>query len=127
MGRVVDALLSGGFPSRGVVMEPWTRIGPVLTIRNRCPPLKNIDSPLLRCGTTMNDLKDPIYAQRLLIALDLAESGIQMRRAQLERRYPDESKEEIKERLKAWLLTRPGAEGGDAQGRIVDPSRLGLS
>lgn len=74
----------------------------------------------------MKDLNDPIYAKRLLIALDLAESGIQMRRAQLERRYPDESKEEIQERLKAWLLTRPGAEGGDGQGRIVDPARFDL-
>ncbi|MBA2663878.1 MAG: hypothetical protein H0U74_16435 [Bradymonadaceae bacterium] len=73
------------------------------------------------------DFKDPIYAQRLLIALDLAESGIQLRLSQLKRRYPDVSKEEIQERLKAWLLTRPGAEGGDTQGRIVDLSRFELS
>lgn len=74
----------------------------------------------------MKDLNDPIYAQRLLIALDLAESGIQLRLAQLKRRYPDASKEEIEADLKAWLLTRPGAAGGDTQGRVVDLSRFEL-
>jgi hypothetical protein len=67
---------------------------------------------------------DKNNAERLLIALDLAESGIKMRRAQLRRRYPEESDKAIEERLMVWLLDRPGAEGGDTQGRLIDPSRF---
>ena len=62
-------------------------------------------------------------SDRLETALDLAEAGIAMRRAQLEREHPDASVEEIDARLLAWLRERPGAPGGDAEGRAA-PDRF---
>ena len=72
----------------------------------------------------MADLSDEACAERLRTALDLADSGIQMRLAQLRRRHPDESDEQIRERLDDWLLHPDGARHGDAPGRLVDPSSL---
>lgn len=68
------------------------------------------------------DLSDEACARRLRTALDLADSGIQMRRAQLRRQYPDASEAEIDERLGRWLRHRPGAEHGDAEGRVIPAS-----
>ena len=56
-------------------------------------------------------------ARRLRTALDLADSGILLRRQQLRRTHPNATEEEIDERLNAWLKKRPGAEFGDAPGR----------
>ena len=53
--------------------------------------------------------------------LALADAGIEMKRAQLEREFPDESPEEHLKRLNAWLRERPGAPIGDGEGR---PSRF---
>lgn len=72
----------------------------------------------------MADLSDEACAERLLTALDLADTGIQLRLAQLRRKYPEESDEEIRERLNDWLLHPEGAEHGDAPGRSVDPSTI---
>ncbi|MFU8803322.1 MAG: hypothetical protein ACNA8W_05895 [Bradymonadaceae bacterium] len=72
----------------------------------------------------MKNQSDEVRAQRLRTALDLAESGIQMRLLQLKRHHPNESEEELRERLQAWLRTRPGAEGGDSPGRPVDLSTI---
>lgn len=63
---------------------------------------------------------DEACAERLRIALDLAASGIEMRRAQLKRHFPEETSTQIDERLNAWLRERPGAEFGDSPGRVVD-------
>jgi hypothetical protein len=39
-----------------------------------------------------------------------------MHRLTLKRRFPDLRAEEIEAKLEAWLLERPGAELGDAEG-----------
>lgn len=56
-------------------------------------------------------------AERLRVALDLFESGVQLMRQNLRRRHPEWSEEEVAEALQRWLYTRPGAEHGDAVGR----------
>ena len=56
-------------------------------------------------------------AEKLRAALDLAEAGIAMRRAQLERENPNSSSDEIDALLIEWLHHRPGAELGDGVGR----------
>lgn len=61
-------------------------------------------------------------AERLRVTLDLHQAGIELMRQNLRRRYPDESDSRISERVTDWLLTRPGAEHGDAPGRLRDPS-----
>lgn len=66
----------------------------------------------------MVDQSDEARARRLRTALDLADSGIALRRAQLRRRYPEESNREIGARLRKWLHDRPC----DAPGRKIDPS-----
>lgn len=56
-------------------------------------------------------------AQRLRIALDLFEFGVDMMRQKLRREAPDATEDEIQTRLVAWLQERPGAEFGDGAGR----------
>ena len=73
----------------------------------------NDDSPV--------DLSDEACARRLRTALDLADSGIEMRRAQLRRNHPGATEVEIDRRLNRWLRHRPGAEYGDAEGSPVSP------
>jgi hypothetical protein len=58
-------------------------------------------------------------ARNLELALDLFEAGEAMMRQALERRFPGASAAEIQARLDAWLAERPGAEEGDAPGRVV--------
>ncbi len=72
----------------------------------------------------MKDQSHKACAKRLRIAVDLADSGIAMRRAQLRRTHPNESTSQIDERLNRWLRERPGAKFGDAPGRLVDPSSI---
>jgi hypothetical protein len=45
------------------------------------------------------------------------EFGEQMQRARLRRRRPQASDAEIDEAVRLWLLSRPGATLGDAEGR----------
>ena len=52
--------------------------------------------------------------------LDLFQTGVDVMRQNLCRRYPEASDEEIDRRLRVWLLERPGAESGDSPGRPVD-------
>ena len=52
--------------------------------------------------------------------LDLFETGLELMRQTLRRRYPDASDEEVEDRLGRWLRERPGAEWGDAPGRRVE-------
>lgn len=66
----------------------------------------------------MKDQSHKARSERLQIALDLADSGIQMYRHKLRRSYPGESDDQIDDRLKEWLLDRPP----DSPGRAVDPS-----
>ncbi len=62
-------------------------------------------------------MRDQRLTERLLVALDLHETGVEIMRQNLRRRFPNESNEEIEGRLVAWLRTRPGAEYGDGVGR----------
>lgn len=57
-------------------------------------------------------------AARFRATLDLHQAGIDLMRQNLRRRYPDESAAQISERVTTWLHTRPGAEHGDAPGRV---------
>ena len=59
--------------------------------------------------------------EKLGLALDLFESGVDVMRHNLYRKYPSETRDEIEERLLEWLRTRPGAEHGDAVGRPRAP------
>lgn len=68
----------------------------------------------------MADQSEEARARRLRTALDLADSGIALRKAQLRRKYPDESDRQISERLREWLHDRPC----DAPGREIDPSTI---
>jgi hypothetical protein len=58
--------------------------------------------------------------RRLRLAFELYAAGESMMRQSLRRRYPGASDAEIEQRLVHWLLTRPGAEFGDAEGRPVE-------
>ena len=51
--------------------------------------------------------------QRLQLAFDLFEAGEEIMRQNLERRHPDADREEVEQRLTAWLHERPGAELGE--------------
>ena len=52
--------------------------------------------------------------------MELFEIGVKLMRQNLRRDYPDETEQEIDERLRAWLEHRPGAEHGDCSGRRVN-------
>ena len=52
--------------------------------------------------------------------LDLFQTGVDVMRQNLRRRYPEADEEEIGRLLRRWLLERPGAESGDSPGRAVD-------
>lgn len=52
--------------------------------------------------------------------LDLFQTGVDVMRQNLRRRYPEAHGEEIEQLLRDWLLERPGAESGDSPGRAVD-------
>jgi hypothetical protein len=56
-------------------------------------------------------------AERLRIALDLHDAGVEVMRQNLRRRHPGAGEQEIERLLLAWLHERPGAEHGDAVGR----------
>ena len=65
----------------------------------------------LYAGEVSNDTP----AGRLRAALELAETGVEMKRQNLRRAYPTETAEEIDDRLRAWLGDWPL----DAPGRVV--------
>jgi hypothetical protein len=55
-------------------------------------------------------------AARLRLALDLFTTGESLTRQRLRRLHPEWTADEIEEKVAAWLLERPGAEAGDAEG-----------
>ncbi len=57
-------------------------------------------------------------------ALELAELAEQMVRERFRRAHPEDSEEELEKRVLGWLHTRPGAEFGDAVGRVVALPRV---
>jgi len=72
--------------------------------------------------TEMADEETP--ADRLAVTFELFEFGVEMMAANLRRRHPDASPEEIEQRLEAWLAERPGAELGDGPGVPVPLARF---
>jgi hypothetical protein len=73
----------------------------------------------------VTDDSPDVLAARLRTAFDLCEFGEAVRTAQLRREHPEATPDEIEAMLVAWLMTRPGAEHGDAWGRPIawPPSR----
>lgn len=67
----------------------------------------------------MDELDRQRAAKRLRTALDLHESGIAMKRAQLRRAFPEMADAAIDREVAAWLRRRSGAELGDVS--IVAP------
>ena len=65
-----------------------------------------------------------LAAKRMQTALELHAAGVDMYRQTLRRKYPHLSEADIRGKLAAWLAQRPGAEHGDAQGRILPLDRL---
>jgi hypothetical protein len=66
------------------------------------------------------DRNDPaLTIQRLRLALDLFEAGLDLERQRLRRMEPRLSAADMESRLKTWLRTRPGAEEGDSPGRRI--------
>jgi hypothetical protein len=63
-------------------------------------------------------------AEKLSLAFELFESGIDIMRQNLRRRYPEDTPDGIEARLETWLRTRPGAEHGDAEGCPRPPGAL---
>ena len=65
----------------------------------------------------LGDMSGETPAQRLLLALLMAEAGIAMKRAQLRRQHPDSSNDDVQALLAAWLRDRPDAPHGDYPGQ----------
>lgn len=61
-------------------------------------------------------LGEDILAKRFQVALDLYQTGENIMRQNLRRRYPKAGEKEIENKLIQWLQTRPGAEHGDCLG-----------
>ena len=60
-------------------------------------------------------MADSPEARRFAQAVAMADEGIELMRSNLRRRHPDETDQEIDERLEAWLIDRPL----DAPGHVV--------
>jgi hypothetical protein len=58
-------------------------------------------------------------ALRLREALELYVVGVDIMRQNLRRRHPALADEEIERLLGNWVRERPGAEDGDAEGRVI--------
>ena len=61
-------------------------------------------------------------AAKLRTALKMFGLGESIMRQNLRRTYPDAAESEIEAKLRAWLSERPGAEHGDAPGKLRDPA-----
>lgn len=60
-------------------------------------------------------------AEKLRVALEMQDLGIQIMKSNLRRRFPDASDEEIRDRLRAWLLDRPPDAPGVISHRFDNP------
>lgn len=61
--------------------------------------------------------------ERFRAALDLADLAEEIMRANLRRRHPAATAEEIEDLLTHWYAQRPGAEHGDGEGIPIDLSK----
>ena len=62
-----------------------------------------------------------VIVERVRTALDLFRVGIDMMEQRLKRKHPAAHPDEIQRMLIDWIRARPGAEHGDAVGRVVYP------
>ncbi len=71
------------------------------------------------CAATVGGVSEaPLSpAEKLHLALDLFDPGVELMRQNLRRHHAKDSDAEIEARIVRWLRTRPGAEHGDAVGR----------
>lgn len=60
-------------------------------------------------------------AERFALVLELHELAVEQMRANLSRRMPGATAEQLATKLAEWSMHRPGAEDGDGVGRRVDP------
>ena len=67
---------------------------------------------------------DETPADRLALTMELYDFGVDVMAANLRRRYPGATADEIDRRLEAWLTERPGAEHGDGSGVAVPLTRF---
>jgi hypothetical protein len=58
-----------------------------------------------------------LVLERFRVALDLFESGVQLRRETLRRTHPGITPGRLEELLGDWLRDRPGARDGDGPAR----------
>jgi hypothetical protein len=65
-----------------------------------------------------NEERNEVVASNLRIALEMFGLGESIMRQNLKRMHPAASEEEIEAMVSAWLLERPGAEHGDAPGKL---------
>jgi len=75
-------------------------------------------------GSPRDDRTAETPRDRLLAAFEMFELGVEMMAANLRRRHPHASPEEIERLIDAWLLERPGAEQGDGPGVPVSLERF---
>jgi hypothetical protein len=57
-------------------------------------------------------------AAKLRLAFELFEAGVDLMRQKLRRQHPDLDAVAIERLVAEWVSTRPGAEHGDAVGRV---------
>jgi hypothetical protein len=62
----------------------------------------------------------PSPAERLRLAFELAELAEELQRQRLRRQQPAATAAEIEALIDRWYQTRPGAEHGDTEGRLVE-------
>lgn len=55
-------------------------------------------------------------AERLRVALEMADVGLEMMKRRLEREHPDWDEVQVEEAFVQWLRERPGAPFGDYPG-----------
>jgi Rv0078B-related antitoxin len=67
---------------------------------------------------------DETVADRLALTLELFGFGVDMMTANLRRRFPDATPEEIEQRLDTWLAERPDTGDGNGPGVPVPLSRF---
>jgi len=54
-----------------------------------------------------------VLSERLVVAADLWEAGVAIRRQSIRREHPHASEADVSRLVGAWLQQRPGAEAGD--------------
>jgi hypothetical protein len=65
---------------------------------------------------------DPVAsdpARKLRLACELFDLGVAIMTENLRRRHPGISRAALREKVKRWIQTRPGAELGDCPGRLT--------